>query len=118
MDRQEWIAACAEYGVDVYNEDASFGPGRYQGESPLVVLLEAWSEEGFGDPIYAECDCDDDDDCECETEWLGDVFDIDDATRAEFPEFGAATFATFYRSEQGFCYANLRTVDPRYVTAW
>ena len=116
MDRQEWIAACAEYGVDVYDEYASFGPGRYEGESPLVVLLEAWSGEGFGDPIFSECDdpdCEERGYCACETEWLGDVFDIDDDTRAEFPEFGDAAFATFYRSEQGFCYASLLTIDPR-----
>ena len=122
MNRQEWIAALAEIGASP--SDSTIGNDsplwmfrtRYSGESPLVVLLEAWSGEGFGDPIYSECDdqdCEERGHCECETVWLGDVFDIDDATRAEFPEFGNATFATFYRSEQGFCYASLLTIDPR-----
>lgn len=113
MNRQQWIEECAEYGVDVTDEYASFPSGRYHGESPIVLLLESWSMDGFGDPVYGECDCDDAPECDCETDWEGDVFEIDDDTRAEFPEFGDATFATFYRSEQGFCYARLLTEDPR-----
>ena len=113
MNRQEWLAALEDYGVSLEDDDPHFGPGRYQGESPLVILLESWSLDGFGDPIYSECECDDESECTCETEWEGDVFDIDDDTRAEFPEFGDAKFATYYRSEQGFCYAGLHTDDPR-----
>ena len=118
MNRQEWLAALTELGASpsdatIPNDSPLWMFGtRYSGESPLVILLEAWSGEGFGDPIYSECDdpdCDGDGEC---SEWIGDAFDIDDATRAEFPEFGDAKFATFYRSEQGFCYAGLHTEAP------